>query len=79
VPTFHQKLVAASLRGYRDQAVTPEQMRAVKVPTLGVVGALDHTFKQMSELKALRPDMKLVILEGVSTWGGRGCNRPPAR
>ena len=35
---FDPLAVAASLRGYRDQAVTNEQMAAVKVPTLGIVG-----------------------------------------
>jgi pimeloyl-ACP methyl ester carboxylesterase len=71
-PNFDQYSTAASLRGYRDQAVTPEQMRAVKVPTLGVVGTLDHTLKDMQELKRLRPDMKLVLVEGASHSGATG-------
>jgi pimeloyl-ACP methyl ester carboxylesterase len=74
---FDQYSVAASLRGYHDQAVTPEQMRAVKVPTLGIVGTLDHTLKDMQELKRLRPDMKLVLLEGVSHTGAKGIQRQP--
>src|SRR5688500_4093442 len=53
---FNQHATAASLRGYRDQAVTPEQMKAVKVPTLGVVGTLDHTLKEMELLKTYRPE-----------------------
>jgi pimeloyl-ACP methyl ester carboxylesterase len=75
---FDQYSVAASLRGYHDQAVTPEQMRAVKVPTFGIVGTLDHTLKDMQELKRLRPDMKLVLLEGVSHTGATGIQRQPA-
>ncbi len=74
---FDQYAVAASLRGYRDQAVTPEQMKAVKVPTLGVVGTLDHTLKEMQQLKNLRPDMKLVLLEGVSHTGATGIQGRP--
>ncbi len=74
---FDQLAVAASLRGYRDQAVTPEQMMAVKVPTLGIVGTLDHTLKDMQELKKLRPDMKLVLLEGVSHTGPTGIQGKP--
>lgn len=74
---FDQLAVAASLRGYKDQAVTPEQMKAVKVSTLGVVGTLDHTLKEMQELKKLRPDMKLVLLEGVSHTGATGIQGRP--
>jgi len=74
---FDQYSVAASLRGYHDQAVTAEQMRAVKVPTLGIVGTLDHTLKEMQELKQLRPDMKFVLLEGVSHTGPTGIQGRP--
>lgn len=70
--SFDQLAVAASLRGYKDQAVTPEQMKAVKVPTLGIVGTLDHTLKEMQALSQLRPDMKFVLLEGVSHTGATG-------
>ena len=76
-PDFDQYSVAASLRGYHDQAVTAEQMRAVKVPTLGIVGALDHTLKEMLELKQQRPDMKFVLLEGVSHTGPTGIQGRP--
>ena len=74
---FDQRATAASLRGYRDQAVTAEQMKAVKVPTLGIVGTLDHTLKEMQLLKTYRPDMKLVLLEGVSHTGTTGIQRQP--
>jgi hypothetical protein len=74
---FDQHSTAASLRGYRDQAVTMEQMAAVKVPTLGIVGTLDHTLKSMQALKTVRPDMKLVLLEGVSHTGATGIQGRP--
>jgi pimeloyl-ACP methyl ester carboxylesterase len=76
-PDFNQYSTAASLRGYRDQAVTPEEMKRVKVPTLGVVGSLDHALKEMQELKKLRPDMKLIVLEGVSHTGATGIQNQP--
>ena len=75
--SFDQLAVAASLRGYKDQAVTPDQMKAVKVPTLGIVGTLDHTLKEMQELSKLRPDMKFVLLEGVSHTGATGIQGKP--
>ena len=76
-PNFNQYATAASLRGYRDQAVTAEQMKAVKVPTLGVVGTLDHTLKEMELLKTYRPAMKLVLVEGASHTGATGIQRRP--
>lgn len=69
---FDQYSVAASIRGYRDQIVTPEQMRAVKVPTLGVVGAIDPLLKPMQALKQLRPDLALVVVEGAPHSGPTG-------
>jgi pimeloyl-ACP methyl ester carboxylesterase len=77
-PNFDQYAVAASIRGYRDQVVTPGQMQAVKVPTLGIVGTLDSFLKDMEELKRLRPDMKLVVLEGVPHLGPTGLQAQPA-
>ena len=53
-------------------------MRAVKVPTLGIVGTLDHTLKDMQLLKTYRPGMKLVLLEGVSHTGPKGMQAQPA-
>ena len=64
--SFDRLATAASLRGYKDQAVTAEQMAAVKVPTLDIVGTLDHTLKDMQALKNIRPAMKLVLLEEVA-------------
>ena len=75
--TFDPLAVAASLRGYKDQAVTNEQMATVKVPTLGIVGTLDHTLKAMQALKTIRPGMKLVLLEGVSHTGKTGIQGDP--
>ncbi|HZO46625.1 MAG TPA: alpha/beta hydrolase [Xanthobacteraceae bacterium] len=74
---FDQYSVAASLRGYRDQAVTLAQMSAVKVPTLGIVGTLDHTLKEMQDLRKARHDMKFVLLEGVSHTGPTGIQGRP--
>ncbi len=74
---FDQHSTAASLRGYRDQAVTAEQMAAVKVPTLGIVGTLDHTLKPMQALKKIRPDMTLVLLNGITHTGKTGIQAAP--
>ena len=53
-------------------------MAKVKVPTLGIVGTLDHTLKEMQDLSKARPDMKFVLLDGVSHTGATGIQRQPA-
>ena len=74
---FDQRATAASLRGYKDQALTEDQLKSVKVPTLLVVGDLDHTLEATRNLKRLRPDATLVIVEGASHTGARGIQRHP--
>ena len=69
---FDQYATAASIRGYRDQVITVEQVKAVKVPTLGVVGSLDSALESMQDLAKARPDMKFVIVEGASHTGPDG-------
>jgi pimeloyl-ACP methyl ester carboxylesterase len=74
---FDRLATAASMRGYKDQALTEEQLKSVKVPTLLVVGDLDHTLEANRNLKRLRPDATLVIVEGASHTGARGIQRHP--
>lgn len=69
---FDRYSVAALVRSYPDLIVTPEQMRAVKVPTLGIVGSVDPALKSMQALKDLRPDMTLVVVEGAPHSGPTG-------
>lgn len=76
-PNFDPLATAASLRAYRDQALTEEQMKAVKVPTLAVVGDLDHALAATKRLAELRPDVVLVVVPGVSHTGPRGIQRHP--
>jgi hypothetical protein len=44
---------------------------------LGIVGTLDHTLKEMQDLRKARPDMKFVLLEGVSHMGPTGIQGRP--
>jgi len=68
---------AALTRGQKDQMITPAQVAAVRVPTLGVVGTLDDYLRDFQELKKLRPDVKLVIVESATHGGDRGAGRRP--
>ena len=65
-PNQDRFALAAVHRGMKDQAVTPDQVRAIRVPTLGVVGSRDPYLPGFQELKKLRPAMKLVVIEGAT-------------
>lgn len=69
--------LAALHRAYGQMAITPTQAAAVKVPTLGIVGSLDPYVSDFQQLKQLRPDLKLVVLEGAIHAGERGAMRRP--
>lgn len=75
---FDPLSTAASFRGYKEQALTEGELKSVKVPTLLVVGDLDHALKPTERLKQLRPDTAtLVVVEGASHTGARGIQRDP--
>ena len=72
--------MAALTRARGDWLVKPAAASAVRVPTLGVVGSLDPIRAAMQELKRLRPDMMLVVVEGAthaSSNDPRGILRRP--
>ena len=68
---------AALTRSRKDVVIPPSQAAAVKVPTLGVVGSLDDYLADFQELKKLRPDVKLVVIDGATHRGERGALRRP--
>ena len=69
---------AALTRAQGQQAVTSAQVRAVTVPTLGIVGSLDREYlPDFMELKRLRPDLTLVIVDGATHGGERAAGRRP--
>jgi pimeloyl-ACP methyl ester carboxylesterase len=68
------KALAAVRRSNPDQVVTEAQMRAVTVPTLGIVGTADPYLREFEELKAIMPDLQLVRIEGASH--GNAPSRP---
>lgn len=65
-PNQDRFALAALHRALPEQAITPEQAKAVNVPTLGVVGSLDPYLVSFRELKTLRPAMNLVVIEGAT-------------
>jgi pimeloyl-ACP methyl ester carboxylesterase len=68
---------AARMRSFGDLAVTPAQMTAIPVPVLSIVGSLDDYLEDFAALKRLRPDMKMVVIDGATHGGQRGAIRRP--
>jgi pimeloyl-ACP methyl ester carboxylesterase len=68
------KALSAVRRSNGAQVVTESQMSAVKVPTIGIVGTADPYMKDFQQLKAVMPQMKLVLIEGASH--GNAARRP---
>lgn len=69
--------LAALHRGFADLAVTFDQVRAIRVPTVGIVGSLDGYLADFKEMHALRPDMRLVVVDGASHGGPKGAMARP--
>ena len=69
--------VAALTRARGDQAISPAQVSAVQVPTLGIVGSLDGNLVGLQNLKKMRPDVRVVVVEGATHSGDRGILRRP--
>jgi pimeloyl-ACP methyl ester carboxylesterase len=63
---FDRFALAALGRGQATQTITRAQAAAVRVPTLGIVGSLDGYLANFQDLKKLRPDLQLVVIEGAA-------------
>jgi pimeloyl-ACP methyl ester carboxylesterase len=76
-PNQDRFAIAALTRSRREQAITPTQVAAVSVPTLGVVGSLDPALPEFRDLKKLRPTLKLVVIDGATHGGDHGAMARP--
>jgi pimeloyl-ACP methyl ester carboxylesterase len=63
--------LAAVQRGNKEQAVTLGEVRALKMPLLIVVGSADPIKAGISTLTTIKPDFKVVIVEGATHSGLR--------
>jgi pimeloyl-ACP methyl ester carboxylesterase len=76
-PNQDRFALAALHRGFKDLAVTADQVRAITVPTVGIVGSLDGYLADFKDMQALRPGMRLVVIEGATHGGPKGAMRRP--
>lgn len=58
--------LAASRRANRAQVVTEAELRAVQVPTLGVVGSQDPYRAGFEQLKHWMPQATIVVIQGAT-------------
>jgi pimeloyl-ACP methyl ester carboxylesterase len=71
------KALAAYYRGgSRELNATDDEVAAIKVPVLGVIGGLDNV-QGMKQLQGILPSLKLVVIDGATHWGDRGAPRRP--
>jgi pimeloyl-ACP methyl ester carboxylesterase len=76
-PNQDRFALAALHRGFKDLAVTTEQVKAIAVPTVGIVGSLDGYLADFKEMQGIRPSMKLVVIEGATHGGPKGAMLRP--
>ena len=59
--------MAALVRSRGEQAFSAEDMAAVQVPTLGLIGSADANLAAMNQLPSVLPTLKVVVIEGART------------
>ena len=60
------RALAASRRGGGNALITPAQVAAIRVPTLGVVGTADPYLAEFEAMRALNPAIQLATVEGAT-------------
>lgn len=64
--------LAAHVRSIRQQTVTPDEIRAMKVPMLAIVGSEDPAAKAgVDDFKKLNPSVKTVVIPGAPHIGAQ--------
>jgi len=68
--------LAAVQRGNKEQVVTLAEVRALRMPLLAVIGSADPIKAGVDAFKQIKPDLKVVVIDGATHSGARGA---PAR
>lgn len=69
--------LAAVQRGNRAQVVTPADVSALTMPLLAVVGSADPTKAGVDSFKRIKPELKVVVIDGATHSGARGAPGRP--
>jgi pimeloyl-ACP methyl ester carboxylesterase len=69
--------LAAVMRGTPDQVITAEQVAAVSVPTMAIIGTADPTIEKVNRLKKAMPKLTVVAIDGAAHSGKNGAHARP--
>ena len=69
------KALAALWRGYKTLAVTPEQLKAVKVPSIVITGSEDMSAAGVPDLNKTQPQIRTLVVQGAQHGGPEGVMR----
>lgn len=69
--------LAAVQRGNKEQTVTLADVRALRMPLLAVIGSADPIKAGVDAFKTIKPDLKVVVIEGATHSGVRGAPGRP--
>jgi pimeloyl-ACP methyl ester carboxylesterase len=71
------KALAALWRGYNTLPVSPQQLTAVKVPSIVITGSADTNAAGVPELNKTHPQIRTVVVQGAQHGGPEGVMRRP--
>jgi pimeloyl-ACP methyl ester carboxylesterase len=71
------KALAALWRGFKTLAVSPQQLTAVKVPSIVITGSADGNAVGVPGLNKTQPQIRTVVVEGAQHGGPEGVMRRP--
>ena len=71
------KALAALWRGYKSMAISAEQLRAVKVPSMVIVGSEDLSSAGVPDLNQTQPHIRTLVVKGAQHGGPEGVMRRP--
>ena len=69
------KALAALWRGFKTLAVTPEQLKAVKVPSMVITGSEDMSAAGVPDLNKTQPQIRTLVVQGAQHGGPDGVMR----
>ena len=71
------KALAALWRGYKGLAVSDQQLKAVTIPSIVIIGSEDMSAAGVPELNKSQPQIRTVVVQGAQHGGPEGVMRRP--
>ena len=69
------KALAALWRGYQGLAVSDQQLKAVKIPSIVIIGSEDLSAAGVPDLNKIQPQIRTVVVQGAQHGGPDGVMR----